>query len=88
MIALVIIDQLTKNAILANFELGETFNVIPQFFNLTYVQNTGAAFGMGQGGPEWFRQIFFLALPVVFCGWISFLLYKSLKGPLYLSIAY
>jgi signal peptidase II len=71
-----------------NFFYGETLKVIPGFFNLAYVKNTGAAFGFGQGGPEWFRQVFFLALPVVFCGWIAYLFYKTIKGPMYLSMAY
>jgi signal peptidase II len=30
----------------------------------------------------------FLALPVIFCGWIFFMLIKTLKGPFYLSLAY
>lgn len=87
-IALIAIDQVTKSAIQARFFYGETYNVIPGFFNLAYVKNTGAAFGFGQGGPEWFRQVFFLALPVVFCGWVAFMLIKSLKGPFYVSLAY
>jgi signal peptidase II len=88
MISLIVIDQVTKLAIVQNLGFGETYNVIPGFFNLAYVQNTGAAFGMGQGSPEWLRVIFFLALPVVFCGYIAFLLWKSLMGPLYMSLAY
>ena len=87
-VLLIVIDQITKSAIQANFHYGETYQVIPGFFNLAYVKNTGAAFGFGQGGPEWFRQVFFLALPVVFCGWIAFLLYKTIKGPLLMSLAY
>lgn len=88
MIVLVIIDQVTKNAIRANFFYGETRPVIPGFFSLAYVKNTGAAFGFGQGGPEWFRQVFFLALPVLFCGWIFYQLIKTIKGPFYMSLAY
>lgn len=87
-VALIVIDQLTKKAIMQNFFYGETYKVIPGFFSLAFVKNTGAAFGFGAGGPEWFRQVFFLALPVLFCGWVAFLLYKSLKGPLYMSLAY
>lgn len=87
-VLLIVIDQLSKSAIQSNFFYGETYNVIPGFFNLAYVKNTGAAFGFGQGGPEWFRQVFFLALPVVFCLWVAFLLFKSLKGPLMMSLAY
>lgn len=87
-IALIAIDQVTKSAIQARFFYGETYNVIPGFFNLAYVKNTGAAFGFGQGGPEWFRQVFFLGLPVAFCIYVAYMLYKSLTGPLYASFAY
>ena len=87
-VGLIVIDQVTKGAIQKNFYYGETYNVIPGFFNLAYVKNTGAAFGFGQGGPEWFRQIFFLGLPVLFCAWVFYLLIKSLKGPFYMSLAY
>lgn len=87
-VVLVVLDQVTKKAILQNFFYGETYKVIPGFFSLAFVKNTGAAFGFGQGGPEWFRQVFFLGLPVLFCGWVAFLLYKSFKGPLYMSLAY
>lgn len=87
-IILVVVDQLTKNAIRASFFYGETKTIIPGFFSLAYVKNTGAAFGFGAGGPEWFRQVFFLGLPVLFCGWVFFLLYQSLKGPFYMSLAY
>lgn len=88
MIVLIVIDQLTKSAIQARFFYGETYKVIPGFFSLAYVKNTGAAFGFGQGSAEWFRQIFFLGLPVIFCGWVFYMLIKSLKGPFYMSLAY
>ncbi len=39
------LDQFTKLLIMRNFELGQSIPVIPGFFNLTYVRNTGAAFG-------------------------------------------
>ncbi len=87
-ILMIVIDQVTKSAILSHFRYGETYQVIPGFFNLAFVKNTGAAFGFGQGGPEWFRQVFFLALPVIFCGWIGYLLFKTIKGPMLISLAY
>lgn len=87
-VVMIVIDQVTKSAIQAKFFYGETYNVIPGFFNLAYVKNTGAAFGFGQGGPEWFRQVFFLGLPVLFCAWVFYMLVKSLKGPFYMSLAY
>jgi len=87
-VVMIVIDQVTKSAIQSRFFYGETYQVIPGFFNLAYVKNTGAAFGFGQGGPEWFRQVFFLGLPVIFCAWVFYMLVKSLKGPLYMSLAY
>ncbi len=40
------VDQVTKAIVRAQFELYEGVPVIPGFFNLTRVHNTGAAFGM------------------------------------------
>lgn len=88
MATLIIIDQLTKGAIQTSFYWGESVPVIQGFFNLAYVKNTGAAFGFMANGPLWARQILFLALPVFFCGWIFYLLVKTLKGPFFLSLAY
>lgn len=85
---LIIIDQLSKGAIQTSLYYGQTIPVIKGFFSIAYVKNTGAAFGFGSEGPLWFRQIFFLGLPVIFCGWIFWLLVKTLKGPFYVSLAY
>ena len=40
------LDQLTKAWATAALRPGETVTLAPGFFNLTYVQNTGVAFGM------------------------------------------
>ena len=39
-------DQITKYIISANFEVGESLDVIKGVFRFTYVRNEGAAFGM------------------------------------------
>ena len=44
--ALVVIDQIVKYLIRANIELGESIPFIPGLMDLTYVQNTGAAFSI------------------------------------------
>src|SRR6478752_3616630 len=85
---LIIADQLSKGAIQTSLYYGQTIPVIKGFFSIAYVKNTGAAFGFGADGAEWFRKIFFLALPVFFCGWIFYLLVKTIKGPTYVSLAY
>jgi signal peptidase II len=40
------VDQLSKFWVIAAFELYETHPIVPGFFNLVYVQNRGAAFGI------------------------------------------
>lgn len=86
--ALIIIDQLTKGAIQQSFAFGETKVIIEGFFSLAHVHNTGAAFGFGADGHILMRQLLFLALPVIFCGYIFYLLVKTLKGPFFMSLAY
>jgi signal peptidase II len=42
----VVVDQVVKAAIRPRLELFESYTVIPGFFDLTRVHNTGAAFGL------------------------------------------
>lgn len=42
----VILDQLTKFAIKKNFELNQSIPLIKNILHLTYVTNTGSAFGL------------------------------------------
>ena len=43
---ILILDQITKFLVVKNFELNETLPIINSIFHLTYVQNTGAGFGI------------------------------------------
>jgi signal peptidase II len=43
---IVALDQMTKALVRARLPLHESVTVIPGFFDLTHVRNTGAAFGM------------------------------------------
>ena len=45
-VAIVLFDQATKAVVRAKLPLHESMTVIPGFFDLTHVRNTGAAFGM------------------------------------------
>jgi signal peptidase II len=58
----VILDQLSKWWISANFYLYESREVVPGFFNLTLVTNPGAAFGLLAGWDTWWRQAFFITV--------------------------
>lgn len=48
-VGLVLLDQLTKIQIENNFFVGDTIEIISNFFHITYVQNRGIAFGVFQG---------------------------------------
>ena len=63
--SIVALDQIVKIYVHTHFQLGESIIVIPNFFNLTYVRNPGAAFGFLSESHPSFREVFFLAMPPV-----------------------
>lgn len=65
MIGVVVVDQLTKMWVMETFVYSETRQVLPGLFNLTYLTNTGVAFGMFAGEENIVRQVFFVAVAVV-----------------------
>ncbi len=86
---LLIIDQLSKGWTQTHFKyVGDSLTVIDGFFSLTYVKNTGAAFGMGGEAHPIMRMVMFLAIPTFFSFWVLYMLLKSLRGPAYMSLAY
>jgi len=52
------VDQATKFAVLDSFRFAERLPVIPGFFDLTLVYNTGAAFSFLAGAAGWQRWLF------------------------------
>ncbi len=60
-----LVDQLTKVYIHGAFNLHESIEVVPGFFNLTYVRNPGAAFGLLAKNDPAFRELFFLSMPAI-----------------------
>lgn len=55
-----VLDQLSKWWIRSNFFLGESKFFIEGIFSLTYIENRGAAFGLGEG-----NAIFFVLMAVL-----------------------
>lgn len=53
MLVVLAMDQLTKWWITANYQVGESHELLGQWLYLTYVQNRGAAFGI-LPGQSWF----------------------------------
>ena len=62
-LVIVALDQITKNMIVQDFKYGESIEIIANFFNITYVKNFGAAFGMLSKVEPNLRHYFFLLMP-------------------------
>ena len=59
-IAVLFFDQLTKIIVIANMQLSQSIPLIKNIFHLTYIQNTGASFGILSGSNSlliWFAII-------------------------------
>ncbi len=59
------LDQLTKQLVMRSISPYEARSVVPDFFNLVNVPNTGAAFGSFKGNNTFFVIISLIALVVV-----------------------
>src|SRR5262249_58179694 len=78
-LAVVAVDQLTKTIVERSMTLYESIAVLPGF-SLTYVRNTGAAFGMLAGAPPGFRlPLFLLVTAVAIWALVSYL--RSTPSP-------
>ncbi|WP_427169084.1 signal peptidase II [Fusobacterium nucleatum] len=81
---LLIIDQYSKFIVDSTLSVGETVPVIDGFFNLTYVQNRGVAFGLFQGKIDIVSILALIAIAL-----ILFYFCKNLKKISFLErIAY
>jgi signal peptidase II len=59
---IILLDQLTKVLILHFLPLYSAIEIIPGFFNLVHVRNTGAAFSILAGANSVWRQSLFIGL--------------------------
>lgn len=62
---LVVIDQLTKFYIDSNFVLYQSLEVISGYFNITYIRNSGVAFGILSGFKGIVSQIIFIFISLI-----------------------
>lgn len=68
----IVLDQITKQVVLASIQLGETIYVAP-FWNWVLTYNRGAAFSFLASEEGWQRW-FFTVLALAVSGWIVFML--------------
>lgn len=71
---LILVDQLTKLAVLARFQLGESLP-LTSFFNLVLVYNPGAAFSFLADAGGW-QKWFFVLLALGISAWIIHMLWQ------------
>lgn len=86
------LDQLTKVWTVKSFALYESVEIIPGFFNLTYLTNKGAAFGFLASVDAAWRHYFFLilasiALLFLFIAWFRMRKDHRFYGPALALIA-
>ena len=80
-VALLILDQITKFVVRTNFFPGESKSVFASFFSFTYVKNPGVAFGFLAEAPEAWRRPLLLAIPLIACIWLAVLIWQNRKSP-------
>jgi signal peptidase II len=64
-LAVIALDQVTKGMVATRLTLHQSVAIIDGFFSLTYVRNTGAAFGFLAGRMEQLRVPFFLVVSML-----------------------
>ena len=74
LILIVVLDQLTKIIVDRTIPLHHSIPIIDGLFSLTYVRNTGAAFGIFAGSHEAFRLSFLVLVSVLAIGFIIVML--------------
>lgn len=77
----IIIDQIIKVVITTNIEFAHSINVINNFFRITYLQNTGAAWSILSG-----NRILLIIVTIIALGIIYYVFLKDKKIKNYESI--
>jgi len=62
--SVLLLDQITKSLVSNYLELYESIEVMDGFLSITYIRNTGAAFGILSKADQSFRQPFFIIFSV------------------------
>jgi signal peptidase II len=85
--AIVVVDQVTKAVVDRTMPLHHSIPIIDGFFNLTYIRNTGAAFGIFSGSHEVFRLPFLIGVAILAIGFILMMLKRLRDGETGLTLA-
>ena len=69
---LIVMDQVTKWIVVNQIPYGKSISIIPNFFKLTYVKNTGAAWSLFMG-----NQVLLITMTIAVLFFFFFYLYKK-----------
>lgn len=83
LVLLVGLDQWTKWAVVRTIPVGSTLVVVPGFFELTYLQNRGAAFSSMEGIGMWF----FIVLTLIAIGVMVYYFFKTSNSKIDFALA-
>ena len=76
-LTVLLLDRITKWAIAQTIPLEDALNIIPGFFRLTHLENTGAAFSLFADSSSPFRTALLIAFSVAALAVVSVLLWKD-----------
>ena len=76
-LGVLLLDQLTKLAVVQKFTHDSAISVIPGFFRLVRVENRGIAFGMFSDSPSAFTSIVLVLVSVAAIALVGFLLWQN-----------
>ena len=76
-LTVLLLDRITKWAIAQTIPLEDAINIIPGFFRLTHLENTGAAFSLFADSPSPFRTTLLIVFSVAALAVVSVLLWKD-----------
>ena len=79
-LTVLILDQITKALVHNLMHLHQSIEIVPNFVHLTYLRNTGAAFGFLAGDRSALRMVFFLLVSGIAIGCIFYLLRNLRPG--------
>ena len=83
---MLVLDQLTKHAISASFQYGESKTIF-SWFNLVLAHNSGAAFSFLAGASGWQREFFIVVTVTISCVLIWMLKSNSTNRVLSVALA-
>jgi signal peptidase II len=89
-LAVLLLDRITKRVVARKIPLDDAINIVPGFFRLTHLENTGAAFSLFADSTSPFRTTLLIVFSVAALAVVSILLWKDRRvfhsGTLALSL--